>query len=273
MLAARLKELRLRAKRSRDEAAEHIGVAPSTVTKIENATAVAPVGNVALLLDLYKVVDEEHREFLFSLARDARKRDWFQPYKKVIPPWFETFVGLETEAVELRGYYPELIPGLLQTSDYHQAYLRNLAIVPTPGDIDKQVAFRAARQERLTGSDGPAFWTIINEAALRRTVGGSATMRAQLAQLREFAERPNITLQVLPFSAGAHSAMDGGFVVLEFPERSHTDVVYLESQTDSRYLEEPEVVARYNLVFNHLRAHALSTEQSLSQLDSLRKSV
>ncbi|MEU4232538.1 helix-turn-helix transcriptional regulator [Nonomuraea sp. NPDC026600] len=271
-LGAELKTLRIAAGLNRDQAAEHLGVAPSTITKVENATSAARPADVAMLLEFYGV-DEERREFLITLAREARQRGWWQDHKKAIRPWFETFVGLESAAIELRPYDSELIPGLLQTADYYRAHLSTTPIRLSAEETEQKVAFRLARQEQLAAPDGLRLWSITNEACIRRMVGGTTTMKAQLRHLIAAAERPNITLQILPFAAGSHPAMDGSFVIIEFPERTSPDVVYLESQTDARYLEEADVVDRYNVVFNHLRAKALDPGESLRLLVQAEKDL
>ncbi|MFI6496007.1 helix-turn-helix domain-containing protein [Nonomuraea typhae] len=273
ILAARLKALRIAKNVNRKQAADHLGVAETTITRIENTTGKATIADVRSLLELYGVTDEGDREFLLQLARDAGKRDWYQKHKPVIPPQFETFFGLETESEELRSFELGFIPGLLQTADYYRAYLMTAPTAFPETSVDRMVEFRLARQERMLTADGPRLWMILDEAVLRRPVGGTAVMRDQLAQLRVRRESPNLTLQVYPFAAGAHQAMDGSFTIIQFPEKSHTDVVYLESQTDSRYLEAEDVVDRYNLVFNHLRANALSTEQTAALLTETERNI
>ncbi|MGP3910505.1 helix-turn-helix domain-containing protein [Nonomuraea sp. 10N515B] len=271
-LGSELKTLRIAAGLNRDQAAEHIGVAPSTITKIESGQSAAKVGDVSLLVDLYGVTDEQRREVLLTLAREGRQRGWWQSHKKAIRPWFETFVGLESAARELRLYDSELVPGLLQTAAYYRANIGAAPVAFSEEAIEQKVAFRLARQERLNDpANELRLWSIINEACLRRMVGGPETMGPQLRHLVEASQRPNITLQVLPFSAGSHPAMDGSFVIMEFPESP--DVVYLESQADARYLEEIDVVERYNVVFNHLRAKALDPDKSRKTLVEAAKNL
>ena len=273
ILAGRLKELRTSANVNRKTAADHLGVAETTITRIENTSGKASVGDVMALLDLYKVEIPEEREFLIGLARDASKRDWFQKHKPVIPARFETYFGLEGEAAELRSFELGMVPGLLQTGDYYRAYLTTPPMAFPLGNIDQMVEFRLARQERMIGADGPRLWMILDEAALRRPVGGAEVMRAQLAHLQVISQQENIRVQVYPFSAGVHQALDGSFTILEFPERSHADVVYLEAQTDSRYLEADDVVDRYNLLFNQLAANALSIEETAALLAETERNI
>lgn len=262
-LAAELRELRRRSNLNRKQVADAVGIAESTVTKIENNSTAPAFGVVSVMLDLYGV-EVEQRQFLLTLAREARKRGWWQGYKGkgAIPEWFEVYVGMESAASRLNHYDSELIPGLLQTADYYGAYL-GTAPVAGAEDIERKIEFRLARQDRLTTSDELELWSIMNEACIRRMVGGRATMKAQLRHLMEISARPNVTLQVLPFEAGSHAAMDGSFIAIEFPD-PWPPVIYLESQSDARYLEDPAVVQGYTVVFNHLRAKSLSVEDSLA---------
>jgi transcriptional regulator with XRE-family HTH domain len=273
ILAAELKRLRIAKGINRKQAADHLGVAETTITRIENTTGKASVGDVTALLGLYEVERAEDREFLIKLARDANKRDWYQQHKSVIPPQFATYFGLESEAEELRSFELGMVPGLLQTGEYYRSYLTTPPMGFPVGSIDKMVEFRLARQERMIDANGPRLRMILDEAALRRPIGGSEVMRGQIAHLRRVSERENITLQIFPFSSGAHQALDGSFTILEFPERSHANVVYLESQTDSRYLEANDVVDRYNLLFKQLLEDALSTEASLNLLAETERMI
>ncbi len=150
------------------------------------------------------------------------------------------------------------------TAGYYRAFMR---AAPAAGDeetIERKAAVRLARQERLTGEDPPKVWAVLNEAVIRRTVGGAATMHAQLQHIAEMADMAHVTVQVLPFRAGAHPAMDGSFIVLGFPEPTDPDVVYLESQAGSLYLERPPEVGRYAAIFSHLIAKALDPDESRS---------
>jgi hypothetical protein len=220
--------------------------------------------DVRLLLDIYEVTGEE-REALLTLARQAKERGWWQAYGASVPSWFQFYVGLESEASTIHEYSAELVPGLLQTADYYRAFLGT-----APGDpriTGKEVEVRMARQERLTSDeDPPEFWAVLNEATIRRLVGGSAVMRAQVEHLMELSGLPNVTIQVLPFSAGVHPAMDGSFSILGFPVPSDPAVVYLENQAGSVYLEESADVDRFSRMFSHLIAKALSPEDSRSLL-------
>jgi transcriptional regulator with XRE-family HTH domain len=214
------------------------------------------------LLDIYDVQGSE-RDVLLTLAREARARGWWQSYSSdAVPEWFQFYLGLEAEASTIHEYGSELVPGLLQTDGYYRAYM---SAAPAAGDaqaIERKLAVRSERQERLTGDDAPEVWAVLNEAVIRREVGGTDVMRHQLEHIAELAERSHINVQVLRFGSGAHPAMDGSFSVVSFPEAADPDVIYLESQTGSLYLEKEPEVERYRAMFSHLTASALGPEES-----------
>ncbi|WP_026341671.1 helix-turn-helix domain-containing protein [Actinomadura atramentaria] len=256
-------------RRAREEAgftqaqvAEEMGWSESKQIKFERGVQPAKVSDVRAMLSLYKVTDEV-AETLVRLAKDATRKGWWHSHGDVIPQWFEVFIGLETEATEIRNYQSELIPGLFQTPDYHRAYLR--AALLDDGDeaeMERTIEIRRQRQTRLEASDAPAYWAILNEAAIRR-FSDTEVARRQLKFLLDRAELPSVTFQILPFSAGMHAAQHlAPFVILGFPESADLDVVYIESQHGSLYLEEKAHVTRYNDVFNHLRAKAYDSDQS-----------
>jgi transcriptional regulator with XRE-family HTH domain len=217
--------------------------------------------DLRVLLDLYGLPSGEERETLLTLCRQAKERGWWQSYGSAVPGWFQFYVGLESEASAIHQYAAELVPGLLQTAGYYRAFL---STAPANADIDAKIQVRTERQERLTGADDPPeCWAVLNEAVVRRSVGVNGTMRTQLEHLVDLAGLPNVTIQVLPFSAGVHPAMDGGFSILRFPEPTiDPSVVYLENAAGSVYLEEAAEVNRFDRTFSHIIAKALSPEDS-----------
>jgi transcriptional regulator with XRE-family HTH domain len=259
-----LRQLREQRGLTIEQAAERSGGdwTPSAISRWETGDRRIRPADLRALLDVYDVRGDQ-REVLLTLAREARQRGWWQSYRSdAVPEWFQVYLGLEAEAASIREYDAELVPGLFQTADYYRAFMRT---APAAGDeeaIERKIAVRAARQERLHGDDPPECWTVLNEAAIRRIVGGAQVMRAQLEQLAALASRPRISIQVLPFTAGAHPAMDGSFIILGFPEAPDPDVVYMESQTGSLYLEKPPEVDRYQGIFHHLVARALGPDAS-----------
>ena len=233
--------------------------APS-ISRWENGERSVRPTDLRLLLDIYEVQGEP-RETLLTLSRQAKERGWWQSYASAIPEWFQVYVGLEAEAARIHEYAAELVPGLLQTPDYYRAFLRTAPAVGED-EAERKIEVRLARQERLTADDPPEYWAVLNEAVIRRVVGGAEAMRAQLGHIAEMAERPHVNVQVLPFGAGVHPAMDGGFSVLGFPEAADPDVVYLENQAGSLYLEEEAEIDRYARMFSHLIAKARDPEES-----------
>jgi transcriptional regulator with XRE-family HTH domain len=234
--------------------------APS-ISRWENGERSVRPTDLRLLLDIYQV-DGERREALLTLARQAKERGWWQSYGSAIPQWFQVYVGLEAEASSVRVYESELVHGLLQTADYYRAFLRAAPAAAGDDEADRKIEVRLARQERLTGDDPPDYWAVLNEAVIRRVVGGAHVMRGQLDHIAEMAGLPHVNVQVLPFGAGVHPAMDGSFEILGFPEPGDPDVVYLENQAGSLYLEEQPEIDRYARMFSHLIAKALDPEES-----------
>lgn len=234
--------------------------APS-ISRWENGERSVRPTDLRLLLDIYGV-QGERRETLLTLSRQAKERGWWQSYASAIPEWFQVYVGLEAEASLVHVYESELVDGLLQTADYYRAFLRTAPAAADEDGADRKIEVRLARQERLTGDDPPEYWAVLNEAVIRRVVGGADVMRKQLDHITGLSELPHVNVQVLPFSAGVHPAMDGGFRILGFPEAADPDVVYLENQAGSLYLEEEPEIDRYARMFSHLIAKALDPEES-----------
>ncbi len=162
---------------------------------------------------------------------------------------------------------------LLQTADYARTIIKAGTMNGNQEDVERKVALRMARQPALTRTEPPMLWTVVDEAALRRRVGGTELMRAQLEHVLELSGLKNVAMQVIPFGAGAHPAMGRPFVILVFPERIDTDVVYLEDLTSAFYLEDVDEVDRYNVFFNHLRATALSFDDSAALVTSVLKEL
>lgn len=194
----------------------------------------------------------------------ASQQSWRIPYD--LPSQYSTYIGFEREARTVLNFECSFVPGLLQTEDYARAAIRRGMPDGKPEDIQARVEARIERQERLTGDEPLSLWAIIDEAVLRREVGGVDVMRAQLDHIRKMAELPVVTLQVIPFNAGAHPGMSGEFVILRFEEPVGADVVYIESMAGDLFLETPADVTRYTMMFEHLRALALSPDDSVTHI-------
>jgi transcriptional regulator with XRE-family HTH domain len=271
-LALELRRLREAAKLTCEEVADHLECSASKISRVETGRVSVSPRDVRDMLELYGVPAGQ-RDSLVQLARDSRQKGWWHAYSDTMLPQFATYVGLESAASEIRIYEVNLIPGLLQTEDYARAVIRAGMMSSPAEDVERRVALRMARQPAVTRDDPPKVWAVMDEAALRRQVGGAELMRLQLEHLIAQAALPNVAVQVIPFTGGAHPAMGRPFTILVFPDRVDTDVVYLEDLTSSLYLEDIAEVDRYNVFFNHLRATALSFEDSAALIKSVVKEM
>lgn len=253
-LGRELRRLREAAGVTRESAAAELECSTSKLSKIETGKAAIRAGEVKVLLDRYGV---EERDNVLRLAREARRRS---PYR--VPDWAKTYLGLEAEAAELRTYENELVPGLLQTEVYARVVIQAFNPARDPREVERMVAARMERQQRLRSKDAPLLWAILNEAVVRRMVGGREVMGRQVEHLAILAEDPNITIQVLPFSAGAHPAMGSNFVHLRLTEPADAEMIYLEDMTSADYLDRPHQVNAYFTAFGMLAAAALDPIQS-----------
>jgi transcriptional regulator with XRE-family HTH domain len=269
-LALELRRLREAARLTCEEVAEHLECSASKISRVETGRVSVSPRDVRDMLELYGVPAEQ-REGLVQLARDSRQKGWWHAYSDTMQPQMATYIGLESAASEIRIYEVSLIPGLLQTEDYARAVIRAGMVNSPAEDIERRVALLMARQPAVVREDPPKIWAVLDEAALRRRVGGAGVMRLQLEHLLEQAALPNVVVQVIPFGGGAHPAMGRPFIILVFPERVDTDVVYLEDLTSALYLEDVAEVDRYNVFFNHLRATALSFDDSAAMITSVLK--
>ncbi len=271
-LALELRRLREAARLTCEEVADHLECSASKISRVETGRVSVSPRDVRDMLELYGVPVAQ-RESLVQLARDSRQKGWWHAFSDTMQPQFATYVGLESAASEIRIYEVSLIPELLQTEDYARVVIRSGMMSSPTDDIERQVALRMARQPAITREEPPKVWAVLDEAALRRQVGGPGLMRMQLEHLLAQAALPNVAVQVIPFGGGAHPAMGRPFIVLVFPDRVDTDVVYLEDLTSALYLEDVAEVDRYNVFFNHLRATALSFEDSSALITSVLKEM
>jgi transcriptional regulator with XRE-family HTH domain len=271
-LAAALRQLREEHNLSCTDVGKAVGWSESKVSRIETGRVGIQQPDLERLLDLYEVSGET-RVALLTLRRQATHRGWWHSYADALPAYFEDYVGLEDGAKSLFTYQNQLVHGLMQTEDYAEAVLRAAQPAASEDEVERQLAARATRQALLTAGNPLQVWAVLDEAVLRRQVGGAAIMQAQLNRLREIAALPNVTLQVLPFDAGAHASMGTSFELLQFPEAGDTAIVYIEDQTTSQYLETAADLERYTLVFDHLRASALAPERSLELIGQVASSM
>ena len=253
-----------------EEVADRLGLAPSTLSRIETGKAPTRTSYLTGMLELYGVSDPSQRQVLLDMAREGHRKGWWAIWDGVLPTGFGIYVGLEAEAASLRVYEAQVVHGLLQTEDYARAVMSTVRRRQTPEEIDRLVTLRMQRQAVLTRSDPMELWIILDEAVLRRMVGPSRVMRDQVEHLYEASQLPNITLQVLAFGSGLHVGLGGSFAIIEFPERFDPDVVYTEGVTGQAYIEEREREVRARAeAFDVLRAAALPPANSARLIRSI----
>lgn len=268
-----LRELRQSRGKSLKEAASWTGLREGTISKMENGKQAIMPRNVRLLCQFYDV-GAPRSDLLVRLADEANQRGWWDFYSDTMPDWFEQFVGLESDATELWNYNPSVVDGLLQTPDYAMALIEASLPRSTDADVRRSVELRTARQGRLNRDVHPTqLHVVLDEAVLHRVIGSPAVMREQLEHLADASTRPNITVQVMPFSSGAHPAMKGPFSLLRFPETLEMDAVYLENERGAIWLERPADIEHYTTVFREMSKLALTPEETRDRVVNLAKSL
>ena len=270
-LALELRRLREGAKLTCEDVAARLECSASKVSRIETGRVSVSPRDVRDILEIYDVPADQ-REALVQLARDSRQKGWWQAYGDTVQPHLVTYLGMESAASEIRVFRVGRLPELLQTEGYARAMITAGRAGATVADVDRQVALLMERQ-RLAKATPPRLWVVIDEAALRRQVGGPEVMRIQLEYLREVSSMPNVFLQVIPFGGGAHMAMDLPFVAMSFPDLIAPDVVCIGYPTGVLWIEELDEVDRYNRLFHHLQAAALSFVESVALMTSVLKDM
>ena len=265
-LASQLRDLRKQSGRTVEDVARELLCSPPKISRIETGVRPASLRDVRDLCTIYGV-DDSLRARLMTLAREAKQQGWWNRYEDIL---IDRLIGLETEAAQISSYESCVIPWMFQTREYARAVIRG--ILPRIADqvLDERVAARLTRQEIITRESPPHFWPLVDESALRRRVGSSQVMRDQLKRMVELAAIPNMTLQVVPFSLGAHPGLDNTFTLLEF-QSGQPPVVYVENMAGELYLERAKDVNRYKEALMHLRAGALDPESSISLIERVRE--
>jgi transcriptional regulator with XRE-family HTH domain len=269
LLGAQLRRLREAKRISLEEAGNVIRASHSKVSRLETGRVSFKDRDIADLLAFYGVTDEQELEALRALARRANALGWWHDYSDILASWFEAYVGLEEAATQIRAYEVQFVPGLLQTKDYARAVTLLGHAAASATEIERRVGLRMARQVMLTRPDRPNVWAVLDEAVLRRPVGGADVMRAQLKHLLEMTKQPNVTIQIIPFQAGGHAAAGGPFSILRFAERDLPDVVYLEQLTSAIYLDKPEIVDNYLMVMERLCMEAATPPDSAKAIRAM----
>ncbi len=264
-LAAELRRLRDEASLSISDVAEKLSWQPSRISRIETRQLGITAPDLRKLLDIYGVDDQDYRARLSELARYANERGWWQSYpRNVIPSEYGDLIAVEAEAATIRSYQPEAVPGLLQTPGYARAVIRAGRRGNPAAEIDRRVEVRLERQAVLARAEPPPprVSVILNEAVLRRRVGGPEVMREQLQYLMAERDRGNVTIQVLPFDSGAHPSMVGPFTMINFLDPGDLGVVYLEHPTSSLFLEAAADIRVYEEFWDSLQGDAYSPDDT-----------
>ncbi|WP_406147698.1 Scr1 family TA system antitoxin-like transcriptional regulator [Streptomyces anulatus] len=255
LFGSRLRKLRIAAGLTQAEVGVLAHVVSSRIAQLERATGAKPTLELTRVLDKELVADE----LLIDL--------WPYVYREAFPDWSRAFIAYSARAAVIREYASHAVPGLLQTPQYARALLSVGHTLRDDEHLEERLAARLDRQVRLTGPDRPELWIILDEAVLRRPVGGAAVMRGQLEKLLRMAEEPNVTIQVLPFDQGAHGSLGGSLTVLVMPDG--TEVAYTEGAHYGQLTKEPDEVERFVLTYDQLRAMALPPLMSLALIRSV----
>lgn len=272
LLGAQLRRLREAAGVSRDDAGYHIRASGSKISRLELGRVSFKERDVSDLLDLYHVAGEQ-KDQLVQLTREANATPWWQKYREVVPDWFQVYVGLEEAATLIRVYEVQFVPGLLQTEEYARAVVMQGSPGLSPEEVDNRVNVRLGRQRLFGKENAPRLWAIVDEAALRRPMGGRDVLAGQVKRLMEAVSEPNITLQVMPFRYGGHGAEGGAFTIMRFPEADLPDMVYMEYLTGAHYIDKPEEVEVYAAVMERLSVAGTSPEKTRDILADVLKEL
>jgi transcriptional regulator with XRE-family HTH domain len=266
-LASRLRDLRKQAGLTVEDVAHELLCSPPKISRIETGTRSASLRDVRDLCRLYGVSDAEQAR-LMTIAREAKQQGWWAKFDDLS---IETLIGLEIEAKRISSYEAAIVPWAFQTEPYARAVIKG--ILPRIDDriLDERVTARMTRQELLRSPEPPYLWFLIDESALRRAVGGGRVMRDQLSKILEVAATPNVTMQVVPFEAGAQPGLDNTFTLLEFDSSAQSPVVFIENLAGNLFLERDTEIQRYREILEHLRACALSPANSIKFIEEIRR--
>lgn len=269
LLGSHLRRLREAQGISWEDAGYSIRGSESKISRMELGRVSFKERDVTDLLSLYSVTDDTDRQALLRMAKEANAPGWWHNYGDVLPSWFQTYVGLEEAAALIRTYELQFVPGLLQTEEYAWAVTTLGQPSASREEVERRVGLRMRRQKLLVSEHAPRFWAVIDEAALRRPLGGPDVMRGQLRRLIELVEHPNVVLQVMPLRFGGHSAEGGAFTLLRFPESDLPDVVYLEKLTGALYLDKQDDVDQYAKAMERLCVDSQSPKQTQASLEEI----
>jgi transcriptional regulator with XRE-family HTH domain len=269
LLGSQLRRLRETRGISREDAGYAIRGSESKISRMELGRVGFKERDVMDLLTLYGVTDQHERDEALSLTRNANAPGWWYRYNDLLPTWFQSYLGLEAAATLIRIYELQFVPGLLQTEAYARATIRIGYPDARPDEIERRVRLRVDRGRIITRVDSPLLWAVVDEAALRRPIGGPAVMRAQIEALVEITKLPTVQLQVIPFQVGGHAAASGAFTILRFADEDVPDVVYVEQLTSALYLDKREDVDQYSSVMARLFVAAAPPARTAEILEQI----
>ncbi|MFI1888158.1 helix-turn-helix domain-containing protein [Streptomyces jumonjinensis] len=267
-MAAELRRLRAAAQLTRDDVMDRTGINAATLYRIEKARARPQKRTLMALLDLYGA-SESQRADLLAVQIGSADQGWLRPYHSELPEEYAAYIGFEAEARTVRNYESLFIPGLAQTEDYAHAVVKGGLPMASQREIEQRVQARMERQALLTRENPLRLWAIVDEAAIRREVGGGKVMRAQARRLLQLMEEPHVTFQVIPFDKGAHAGMPGSFLHMDFPDPADPELVYVGTPAGDLFLESEAEIRRYKLMFEHLQAVAVGPNDTADLLTRL----
>jgi transcriptional regulator with XRE-family HTH domain len=273
LLGTQLRQLREAKGISREDAGYTIRASGSKISRMELGRVGFKPRDVADLLTLYGVLGVDERRALLTLAEEANQPGWWHRFGDVLPTWFQAYVGLEAAAALIRTYEVQFVPGLLQIPDYARAVVTLGRTRMPPDEIERRVDLRTTRQQVLSRPRPVRLWAVVDEAALRRPIGGKEVMRAQLDHLMTMAKSPSVTLQVIPFGSGGHAGAGGSFTILRFADHQMPDVVYLEQLTSALYLDRREDVDAYLEAMERLCVEADPPARTMETLNTIMKEI
>ncbi|OIJ97761.1 transcriptional regulator [Streptomyces sp. MUSC 14] len=264
-LAAELRRLRSAAGLTREDVAEKKGINEATLYRIEKARARPQKRTLLALLDLYEATDVQ-RVDLLAVQSGSNDQGWLRPYHSELPEEYTAYIGFEVEARTVRNYESLFIPGLAQTEPYARAVIKGVLPTASQKEVEQRVQARMERQSLLTKEHPLQLWAIVDEAAIRRVVGGRKVMQEQARHLLQLMEEPHVTFQVIPFDKGAHAGMPGSFVHMDFPDPADPELVYVDTPAGDLFLESEAEIRRYKSMFEHLQAVAVGPNESADLL-------
>jgi transcriptional regulator with XRE-family HTH domain len=273
LLGAQLRRLREGAGISPEKAGYEIRSSRSKISRMETGRVGFKIRDVEDLLTLYGVVSPEERAKIMALARRSRAAEWWTQYSDILPDWFETYLALESAAVAIRSFEIQFVPGLFQTEDYARAVTRLGHQTAPAHEVERRVRLRRQRQDVLARAHPPRVWAMLDEAVLRRPLGGTPVMHAQLRHLAEVARMPHVTLQVVPFARGGHAGASGSFSILRFADADLPDVVFIEQLTSAVYLDQRPDVEHYLEIVDQLSGEALPPDATTRFLEQVAREL